>query len=208
MGRSGPSDRRRSGRAADASAVVPEVAFLDHKPVSPETEQRHPCQILAAAIRQSGLRTPGNGSLITVDKRRRKPALRRFLLREHTGQIARLRIAEWMLLPERAFGVKRADSGNVMCGPAALPYLRPPLGCLSRIHTPTLDKTTGKRPCQQRWRATLMPPTGLTQASRLSGLACLELAGGKTGDENAPPCPQGEPTWHQCSCSYLNESCS
>jgi hypothetical protein len=31
-----------------------------------------------------------------------------------------------------------------MFGPAALPYLRPPLGCLSRIHTPTLDKTTGK----------------------------------------------------------------
>src|SRR5215467_6006458 len=149
MGRSGPSDRRRSGRAADASAVVPEVAFLDHKPVSPETEQRHPCQILAAAIRQSGLRTPGNGSLITVDKRRAKPALRRFLLREHAGQIARLRIAKRMLLPERAFGIQRADSGNVMFLPAALPYLRPPLGCLSCIHMPTLDKSTDKRPGQQ-----------------------------------------------------------
>jgi hypothetical protein len=129
--------------------VVPEVAFLQDKPVGPETEQRHPGQILAAAIRQSGLRTPGHGSLITVDDRRAKPALRRFLLREHAGQIARLRIAERMLLPECAFGIKRADSGYVMPGPAAFPYLCPPLSCLSRIHTPTLDKGTDKRPNQQ-----------------------------------------------------------
>jgi hypothetical protein len=32
----------------DASAVVPEVAFLHDKPVGPETEQRHPSQILIA----------------------------------------------------------------------------------------------------------------------------------------------------------------
>ena len=69
----------------NASAVVPEVAFLHDKPVGSETEQRHPCQILGAAIRQSGLRTPGHGGLITVDNRHAKPALRRFLLREHAG---------------------------------------------------------------------------------------------------------------------------
>ncbi len=54
-----------------------------------------------------------------------------------------------MLLPERAFGIKRADSGYVMPGPTALPYLCPPLGCLSRIHMPTLDKGIAKRPSQQ-----------------------------------------------------------
>ena len=54
-----------------------------------------------------------------------------------------------MLLPERAFSIKCTDSGHVMPGPAALPYLCPPLGCLSRIHTPTLDKGTDKRPGQQ-----------------------------------------------------------
>ena len=69
----------------DASAVVPEVAFLHDKPVGPETEQRHACQILGDAIRQPGLRTPGHGSLITVDNRHAKPAVRRFLLREHAG---------------------------------------------------------------------------------------------------------------------------
>jgi hypothetical protein len=65
--------------------VVPEVAFLQGKPVGPETEQRHPCQILSTAIRQPGLRTSGHRSLITVDNRHAKPALRRFLLREHAG---------------------------------------------------------------------------------------------------------------------------
>jgi hypothetical protein len=54
-----------------------------------------------------------------------------------------------MLLPEGAFGIKRVDSRYVMLGPAALPYLCPPLGCLSRIHRPTLDKGTDKRPGQQ-----------------------------------------------------------
>ena len=48
-----------------------------------------------------------------------------------------------MLLPERGFGIKRADSGYVMRGPAALPYLCPPLGCLSRIHMLSLDKDVG-----------------------------------------------------------------
>jgi hypothetical protein len=51
-----------------------------------------------------------------------------------------------MLLPERTFGIKRTDSGYVMPGSAALPYLCPPLSCLSRIHTPTLDMGTNKRP--------------------------------------------------------------
>ena len=69
----------------DASAVVPEVAFLHDKPVGPKTEQRHAFQILGAAIHQPGLRTPGHGSLITVDNRHAKPAVRRFLLREHAG---------------------------------------------------------------------------------------------------------------------------
>ena len=65
--------------------MVPEVAFLHDKPVGPKTEQRHPRQILGAAISQPGLRAPGHGRLITVDNRHAKPALRRFLLREHAG---------------------------------------------------------------------------------------------------------------------------
>ena len=54
-----------------------------------------------------------------------------------------------MLLPERAFGIKRADSGYIMLGPATFPYLCPPLSRLSRIHTTTLDNGTDKRPSQQ-----------------------------------------------------------
>lgn len=54
-----------------------------------------------------------------------------------------------MLLPECAFGIKRTDSGYVMLGPTAHPYLCPPLGRLSRVRTPTLDKRTGKRPGRQ-----------------------------------------------------------
>jgi hypothetical protein len=61
-----------------------------------------------------------------------------------------------MLLPERAFGIKRTDSGYVMLGPAALPDLCPPLGCQSCIHTPTLDKGTDKRPGQQDDEQSLM----------------------------------------------------
>ena len=71
--------------ALAASALVPEVAFLRHEPIAPEPEQRHPGQVLAAAIGQPGLRGPGHGRLITVDKRRAEPALRRFILREHAG---------------------------------------------------------------------------------------------------------------------------
>ena len=71
--------------SGDASAVVPEVAFLHDKPVGPKTEQRHPRQILGSAICQPGLRTPRHGSLITVDNRHAKTALGRFLLREHAG---------------------------------------------------------------------------------------------------------------------------
>jgi hypothetical protein len=36
-----------------------------------------------------------------------------------------------------------------MPGPAAFPYLCPPLGCLSRIHMSTLDKRTDERPGRQ-----------------------------------------------------------
>src|SRR4029077_9743997 len=50
-----------------------------------------------------------------------------------------------MLLPERSLGVKRADSSDVMRGPAAFPHVCPPLCCLSRIHAPTLKKGTDKR---------------------------------------------------------------
>jgi hypothetical protein len=39
---------RRASYPGDGLAVVPEVAFLHDKPVGPETEQRHPGQILAA----------------------------------------------------------------------------------------------------------------------------------------------------------------
>ena len=107
--------------------MVPEVAFLHDKPVGPKTEQRQPCEILGAAVRQPGLRTPRHGRSVTVDNRHAKPAFRRFLLSEHAVQIARLRVAERMLLPERAFGIKRTDGGYVMPGPAAFPYLCPPL---------------------------------------------------------------------------------
>jgi hypothetical protein len=124
--------------------VVPEVAFFHDKAVGTETEQRHPCQILGAAIGQPALRAPRHGGLITVDDRRTELALRRFFLREHAGQVTRFRILKGMLLPERAFGIKRADSGYVMPGPAALPYLCPPLGCLSCIHMPTIGKGTDK----------------------------------------------------------------
>jgi len=76
---------RHDRQFEDASAVVPEVAFLRDKPVGPKTEQRHPRQILGSAICQCGLRTPRHGGLITVDNRHAKPALGRFLLREHAG---------------------------------------------------------------------------------------------------------------------------
>lgn len=49
-----------------------------------------------------------------------------------------------MLLPERAVGIKRADSRYVMPRPATVPYRCPPLGRLSRIHKPTLDTGTDK----------------------------------------------------------------
>ena len=39
---------RRASYPGDGLAVVPEVAFLHDKPVGPETEQRHPGQVLAA----------------------------------------------------------------------------------------------------------------------------------------------------------------
>jgi len=138
--------------------VVPEVAFLHDKPVRPETEQRHPSQILGAAVRQPGLSAPRYGSLIAVDDRCTKPALRRFFLREHAGQIARFRIVKRMLLPERAFGIQRADSGYVMLRPAALPCLCPPPGCVSRIHMQTIDKGTDKtaRPTDARVRDTFV----------------------------------------------------
>lgn len=54
-----------------------------------------------------------------------------------------------MPLPERLFRIKRTDGGYVMPWPAALPYLFPPLGGLSQVHMPTLDKSTEKRPGQQ-----------------------------------------------------------
>ena len=53
-----------------------------------------------------------------------------------------------MLLPERAFGIKRTDSGYIMLGPVAFPYLCPSLSRLSHIHTTTLDNGTDKRPSQ------------------------------------------------------------
>lgn len=155
--------------------MVPEVTFLHDEPVGPETEQRHPCQFLVAAIRQPGLRAPGHRSLIPIDNGNAKPALRRFLLREHAGKIARLRITERMLLPDRAFGIERADSGYIMLGPAAFPYLCPPLSRLSRIHTTTLGNGTGKRPslqddeqlsCRRSSEAATFTPTGKLSSRR------------------------------------------
>jgi hypothetical protein len=132
--------------------VVPEVALLHDEPVGPETEQRHSRQILGAAIGQPGLSAPVHGSLIAVNDRCTKPAFRRFFLREHAGQVTRFRIVKRMLLPECVLGIKRADSGYVMPGPAALPCLCPPPGGLSRIHTPTIDKGTDKTGRPAGWR--------------------------------------------------------
>src|SRR5690349_15962405 len=130
------------------SAAVPVVAVLHDEPVGAEAEHRHPDQVFAVAIGQLSLGGPGHSRPVTVDNRLAELALRRFLLREHAGQITRLRIAERVLLPERPFGVKRTDSGRVMVRPAVLPYLRPPLGGLSCVHGPTLDNATDKRPAQ------------------------------------------------------------
>jgi hypothetical protein len=154
--------------------MVPEVAFLYDKPVGPETEQRHSCQILGTAIHQPGLSAPRHGRLIAVDDRCAKLALSRFFLREHAGQIARLRIVKRMLLPERAISIKRADSSCVMLAPAALPCLRPALGCLSRIHMPTIDKSTGKQHGRPRPALADRPTHHAAQPVSLARPCCHE----------------------------------
>ena len=81
--------------------------------------------------------------------RRRRSACRtapgRLFRREHASRVTRLRLAERMLLPERARRIKRGNGGRVMLAPAALPHLRPPLGCLPRVHAPTSRRGRGSR---------------------------------------------------------------
>src|ERR1700733_11257665 len=105
--------------------------------------------ILGTAILQPRLRTPRHGSLVPVDDRCAELALGRFLLREHTGQVARLRLAERMLLPARVLGIQSRNGGSVMLAPAALPNLCPPLSCLPRVHPPRVNRGTDTPPDRQ-----------------------------------------------------------
>jgi hypothetical protein len=96
-----------------------------------------------------------------------------------------------MLLPERAFGIKRTDSGDVMLGPAALPYLGPPLGCLSRIHTPTLDKGTDQPQSfrvLEAWSLIVLVP-GFWCYVCLAGGAGRAVVPGLPGRAPAPTAP-------------------
>jgi hypothetical protein len=107
-----------------------------------------PRRILGAAILQPGLGAPGHSSLIAIDYGRAEPALGRLLLREHAGQITALRLAERMLLPDRALGIERGNSGRIVLAPAALSHRCPPLGCLPRLHAPTAGTAQSGR-----WRS-------------------------------------------------------
>src|ERR1035437_8994439 len=60
------------------------------------------------------------------------------------GQVTRLRLPEWVLLPERVLGIKRGNGGRIMLAPAAFPHICPLPGCLSCIHTPRVGTSTGK----------------------------------------------------------------
>ncbi len=133
------TDARRTRLTEDPlSALGPEVALFHDKPVGAEAQQGHPRQILGAAIDQPGLRGPGHCSLIAINDRLAEPAPGRLLLREHAGQVIRLRLAERMLLPECALGIQRSNRSRVVLAPAALPHIRPPLSGLPRLHPTTI----------------------------------------------------------------------
>ena len=118
--------------------------MLEDEPVSVETQERDASQILGAAIDQLGLGVPGNCGLITIDDRPSKMAHRRLLLREHTGEIPRFRLAERMLLPERTIGIESSDGVYVVLTPTALPDLRPPLRGLPAIHMRSLSSAANR----------------------------------------------------------------
>ncbi len=112
--------------------------MFEDEPVSVETQERQAGQVLGAAIDEPGLRGPGNNGLIAVDDRPAKLAFGRLLLLEHAGKEAGFRLAERMLLPERAIGVERRDRVRVVLTPAALPNLCPPLrGLMSVSESPS-----------------------------------------------------------------------
>ena len=113
--------------------------MLDDEPVAVETQERNTGEILGAAIDELGLRAPGNRGPITIDDRPSKLANGRLLLLEHTGEIARFRLAERMLLPKRTISVERGDRVRIMLRPTPLPDLRPPLCGLPAIHTKSLN---------------------------------------------------------------------
>src|SRR5215472_4461505 len=120
--------------AGVASAVVTVVALLHDEAVAVKAQQRNPGEILGAAIVQLGLRAPRHGRLIAVHDRGTELGLGRLLLREYAGEVAGLRIAERMLLPERALGIQRGDRGLILFPPAAFPYRCPLLSCFSCVH--------------------------------------------------------------------------
>ena len=113
--------------------------MFEDEPAGVEAQQRHAGQVLGIAIDEPGLRAPRNRRLITVHDRPAKLAFGRLFLRKHADEVARLRLAERMLLPERTIGVEHRDSVRVVLTPAALPHVRPPLRSLSRMHVTSLE---------------------------------------------------------------------
>src|ERR1035437_4277407 len=120
--------------------------MFEDEPAGVETQHRHAGQVLGAAIDQPGLRAPGDRGLVAVDDRPAELALGRLFLLEHAGEVTRLRLAERMLLPERAGGVQRRDGVRVVLAPAALPHVCPPLRRLPRIPPPSLENQASSRP--------------------------------------------------------------
>src|SRR6266516_384871 len=132
-------------RLARLLAADPKVAMFEDQAAGVETQQRHACQILGAAIDERGVCPPGNRGLIAVDDRAAKLAFGRLFLRKHAAEVARLRLAERMLLPERTIGVERGDGVRVVLTPAALPNVCPPLRRLSSVHGESLKNQTRTR---------------------------------------------------------------
>ena len=112
--------------------------MFEDEPAGVEAQERHAGKVFSAAIDEPGLRCPGNRGLIAVDDRPAELAFGRLFLLEHPGEVARFRLAERMLLPARAIGVKCGDGAHVVLTPAALPHVCPPLRGLARIHVGSL----------------------------------------------------------------------
>jgi hypothetical protein len=126
----------------------PEVAMFDDEPVGVETQERHTREILATAVDEPGPGAPPNRGRIAVDDRSPELAVRRLLFVEDASEIARLGIAERILLPEGIDGVERSDGVQIVLTPTAFPDVSPPLRGLPRIHD-TKSKYSEFR-CPQR----------------------------------------------------------